>query len=226
VLVGQDGWMEYTDDLNLDDYQNAIPFSSADLERLAVTIQSCHQFAQDNGMLFLIVVASNKASIYPDKLPKEIQPLSDVSRLDQLNTYLRERNIPEVLDLRSALRNGRQDQVLYYKMGTHWNPYGAYIAYETVINVLSQNYPELKPYPAKFFRFRMVYPDETSKNPGGESKIGDKRTAELIELNYLDVEPTLFPTREMEGLVHEVAFPFPQIIPGYHQISWIPKVFT
>jgi len=212
VLIGKDGWMEYTGDHNLDDYQNVLNFSPQGLEAVAATIQECNQYAREHNMTFLIAVAPNKASIYPDKLPEQIQPVSDVSPVDQLNSFLRSHNIPEVLDLRPALRAGRQQGDVYYKMGTHWNEYGAYVAYETIINFLSQTYPDLDPYPAKFFRFR------------GNNSIsrGDRELAGMLKATHLLLEPMLFSTRDLNEVYYETDFHLPITIHSFHKISWIP----
>jgi hypothetical protein len=89
VLIANDGWMEYTAEKNLDDYQNAVNFSPETLQVAAERIQACYQYARERNITFLIAVAPNKASIYPEKVPQQIQPLYSLSRLDQLNKYLR-----------------------------------------------------------------------------------------------------------------------------------------
>jgi hypothetical protein len=204
--------MEYTGDFNLDDYQNALSFRRKTLRRISRNIQNCYQYAQEQNITFLIVVAPNKATIYPEKLPEQIQPLSDRSRLDELNAYLKKYHIPGVLDLRPALLEARQQQDVYYQMGTHWNELGAYAAYKTILSTLSQSHPELVPYPEKFFRFR--------NDPQLGAKRGDKEIARLIQANYLSLEPNLFYTRNMDEFVSQIYFPGTTL--GYHSISWIP----
>jgi alginate O-acetyltransferase complex protein AlgJ len=196
VLIGKDGWMEYTGDHNLDDYQNAIAFSPRMLQAMAQTIQSCQQYAREQNMTFLIVVAPNKASIYPDQLPEQIQPLSERSRLDQLISYLEAENIPGVLDLRPALWNARQQQDVYSKMGTHWNEFGAYVAYETIIHSLTKDHPELEPYPAKFFRFR--------NRPPNEKFIEDRGLANMLRARHLSTGSVLFSTRTLDEIIYKI----------------------
>lgn len=209
VLVGKNGWLQFTGEHNLDDYQNALNFSTTELQAVAATIQACHEFAREHNITFLIVVAPNKESIYPDKLPEQIQPISDLSRIDQLNNYLKKHRIPEVLDLRPALREARQQQDVYYKLGTHWNEYGAYIAYEVIINTLSKDYPELEPYSAKFLRFRL-------------KPRGDMGIARILQLKHLSAEPALFFTRDLNVVYSQINFPIPPMTETYHRISWIP----
>jgi hypothetical protein len=214
VLVGKDGWLQFTGDHNLDDYQNALNFSAAELRTVAATIQACHQYARERNMTFLIVVPPNKASIYPDKMPEQMQPVVDLSRIDQLNNYLRTHNIPEVVDLRPALREARQQQDVYYKLGTHWNEYGAYIAYDTIIHTLAKDYPDLEPYSAKFLRFR--------RNPAELLWRGDIDTARILQLNHLSLEPTLFFTRNLGEVYSTIDFPNANTTYSYHRVSWIP----
>jgi hypothetical protein len=213
VLVGKNGWMEFTADHNLDDYQNVQPLSRKALKNMGRNIQSCYQYAQEQGITFLIVVPPNKASIYPDKLPDQIRPLSEQSRLDQLNEYLEGQGIPKVLDLRPALREARQRQDVYYQMGTHWNETGAYVAYAEIIKALAVDHPELVPYPDKFLRFRE---DTESANSRG-----DKEIARMIQANYLSLEPNLFATRNVLEIVNRINLPGTTI--GYHRITWIPN---
>ena len=214
VLVGNDGWLQYIGDHNLDDYQNAMNFSPTELQATAATIQACHEYAREHNMGFLIVVPPNKATIYSDKMPEQIQPVSEIARIDQLNNYLKKHNIPEVLDLRPSLREARQQQDVFYKLGTHWNEYGAYIGYETIINTLSQDYPELKPYSAEFLRFRL--------NPSKLVRRGDMDTAKILQVNHLSLEPTLFFTRRLNKVYFQMDFSAPGKTPTYTRISWIP----
>src|SRR5215213_1572356 len=60
VLIGKNGWMEYIGDQNLDDYQHALRFNRKTLRSISRNIQSCYQYAQEQGITFLIVVAPNK----------------------------------------------------------------------------------------------------------------------------------------------------------------------
>jgi alginate O-acetyltransferase complex protein AlgJ len=144
ALLGKDGWMEYTGGGNLDDFQNAKPLKNK--KDIVKELESLNQYLKSQGITLLIVVAPNKASIYPDKLPEQIKPLAAQSKLDGLIPYLEKNNLPVMVDLRPALRAARQDQDVYYKTDTHWNGYGALVAYTTIINALGSSYPELKPY--------------------------------------------------------------------------------
>ncbi len=207
VLIGEDGWMEYILENNLDDFQNVKNFTPQSLSDTAQAINACHKFALKNNIIFLMVIAPNKSSIYPEKLPEAVQPLNSLSKIDQLNNYLRDNNIPEVLDLRPVLRKARKNGDVYYLTDTHWNGYGAYVAYEAIITHLSRIYPALEePYSLKFFRIRKDNRDVT---------LG---TAKQIQANYIN-EPLLIPTRKLDDIVSVIDFPDTK---DYHKLSWIP----
>ncbi len=98
VLIGKDGWMDYTGDGNIDDFQNLKPFDNK--EEIILRLKTLDQYLKSQGITLLIAVAPNKATIYPDKLPDQIKSLPTKSRLDWLITRLEHNNLPIIADLR------------------------------------------------------------------------------------------------------------------------------
>jgi hypothetical protein len=209
ALMERDGWMEYTGEGTIDDFQNARPWEN--LNDLGRGLTTLNEYLEQQGITLLIVVAPNKTSIYPEKLPEELKTLPSPSRLDTLISYLDENCIP-TLDLRPALRTARQEGDVYYKTDTHWNGYGAFVAYTTIIDVLGSSYPQLKPYQPADLNLETIDP-AVREIPG------------MLDINY----PALLRTTSLEEMsqffvpsedfVHEL-HPGYQI--GYNQLSWIP----
>lgn len=146
VVIGKDGWMEYSGEGYLDDFQSAAPISAEKLSRTRQKINRLYQQLRDRNITLLIVIAPNKATIYPDKLPDEIQKINQRSYLDAFTDELQKNGPPVLLDLRPALLNGRKKQDVYYRTNTHWNAYGAFIAYTQIIQTLSKKIPLSEPY--------------------------------------------------------------------------------
>jgi alginate O-acetyltransferase complex protein AlgJ len=145
ALIGKDGWVDYTGDGNIDDFQNLKPFDLK--EELILRLKTLNQYLESQGITLLVVIAPNKATIYPDKLPDQIKSLPTESRLDRLIKDLKDNDLPIMVDLRPSLRVERDNQDVYFPQNnTHWNGYGAFVAYTTIINVLKSSYPELTPY--------------------------------------------------------------------------------
>jgi hypothetical protein len=145
ALIGKDGWVDYTGDGNIDDFQNLKQFSFK--EELVSKLKSLNQYLDAQGITLLIVIAPNKATIYPDKLPAQIKSLPTDSRLDWLIANFEKNNLPIVADISPALRTARENQDVYFPQNnTHWNSYGAFAVYTTIINTLRGSHPELTPY--------------------------------------------------------------------------------
>jgi hypothetical protein len=144
-LIGKDGWVDYTGDGNIDDFQNLNPFGFQ--EDLILRLKTLNQYLESQDITLWVVIAPNKATIYPDKLPEQIKSLPTKSRLDRLIKDLEDNNLPIIVDLRYSLRVARENQDVYFPPNnTHWNGYGAFVAYTTIMNALKSSYPELTPY--------------------------------------------------------------------------------
>lgn len=145
VLVGENRWLEYIPDGNLNDFQN---FSGSDPQILSSIQQkliTLNEQLKQRNITLVVVIAPNKATIYPEYMPGEIKKAGEKSRLDQF-LALMGNDSRIVLDLRPDLQAGRKTQHVYYRTDTHWNPYGAYIAYQQIMNSLSVTHPDLAPF--------------------------------------------------------------------------------
>lgn len=155
AVVGKDGWLDYTGFGNLDGYQNVTQTSPAKLQDTQKTLQKFYQELKKRNITLILVVAPNKATIYSDKLPDEIQKLNPHSKLDLFAAHLQKHGPPVLVDLRLALQERRKNQDVYYKTDTHWNGYGAFIAYREIVKELSKNYPQLAPKKMDDFKIKI-----------------------------------------------------------------------
>jgi hypothetical protein len=145
ALVCKQGWLEYTGESNLDGYQNAGETPPEALKNTRQKLQELYGELRKRNITLLLVISPNKATIYPDKLPDEIQKLHPQSKLDVFTAYIQQHGPPVLIDLRPALQQGRKKQDIYYKTDTHWNQYGAFISYTEIMKEVSQPYPQLAP---------------------------------------------------------------------------------
>lgn len=150
VLLEQDGWMGHITEREFDYYQNVRPFKNKTI--IVKELINLNQYLESQGITLLLVAAPSKSTIYPDKIPGQIKSMPVESRLDALIAELEDNNLPVILDLRPILSTARQNQDVYYKTNTHWNGYGAFVAYAAIINTLGSSHPELKPYKAADLR--------------------------------------------------------------------------
>jgi hypothetical protein len=161
VLLGREGWLYFTQESALDDYLRAIPLSEAavrDMVRLQVERRD---WLAARGMAYLVVLAPNKATVYPEFMPPGLHPLGALSRLDQVVGPLRRAGVA-VLDLREALARAKARRRAYLKTDTHWNGWGAFAGAAALVAALGERYPELPPLT------EADYDVETVHQPGGD----------------------------------------------------------
>lgn len=158
VLLGRDGWLFYARESHtvdeMDYYRAVKPFSPGELEHWRLTLEERRRLLEQQGIRHLLVIAPNKSTIYPEKLPARIHPPQRPNRLDQLLDYLKTRSPVSVLDLRPALlkaKNNREGFHIYHKTDSHWNDYGAYIASTEILNHFSPQRSNTRPLPLQRF---------------------------------------------------------------------------
>jgi alginate O-acetyltransferase complex protein AlgJ len=143
VINGRDGWLFYADDGALDDYAEAPPFTSAELEVWRRTLQDTSDWLGAQGIAYLFVISPDKHVVYPEFMPDTIRPTA-VSRIDQLVEHLRRHSTVRMLDLRPALLAGKQRERIYHRTDTHWNDRGAFIGYQQIMQALARDVPGLR----------------------------------------------------------------------------------
>ncbi len=98
---------------------------------------------------FYFVVGPDKHGIYPEHMNPYIREPGKYRFFNQIRKYLDEKDIA-IIDNYDVLRTSKDPsgiRSLYYADDTHWNRYGAHIAFE---NVMSQILDDFKPIDYKF----------------------------------------------------------------------------
>jgi alginate O-acetyltransferase complex protein AlgJ len=168
VIVGDVGWLVYTAENDMDGYQHADPFTSQEMTRIQQSLDRLSERYAEQGIILIVVVPPNKNTIYPERVPGEIPVLGPVSSLDQLISFLDQHGKTQLLDLRSALLEAREEREIYYATDTHWNDHGAFIAYQEIMKILGAAYPSLTAHPASDYKVVTREPEmlDLSENIG------------------------------------------------------------
>lgn len=141
VLIGQDGWLYYADEHGIEDVRNQEPFSDAQLQAWGSYLIALSDFAAAHQAHFVLAIAPNKQTVYPEHLPAWVTQLGPQSRLDQLLGYLRAHRNMAIVDLREPLRRGKSTAQLYYRADTHWNMTGGLLGYREIAQQVHALYP-------------------------------------------------------------------------------------
>ena len=160
ILLGKEGWIylhKQNDRIDQIEYFRSLElFTPAELEHWRVSLEQRRDWLAKRGIRYLFVIAPNKSTIYPEFLPDSIRPVRDRSRLDQLAAYLKKHSDFSILDLRPALFAAKKERRLYRKTGSHWNSYGAFLAYREILKALSAFFPDARPMDASRLNIRVV----------------------------------------------------------------------
>ena len=89
----------------------------------------------------MILICPNKETIYPEFLPNTIKRAKNQTRLDQLIDYLKINSNYQIVDIRKQLTKAKKSYPIYYKMDTHWNQIGGFIACQEVMKRFLNNIP-------------------------------------------------------------------------------------
>ena len=133
AIAGDNGWLVYTAEGDINDYQKVGLFSEEELAQFQHNLDALSGAYAERGIDLIVVIVPNKNTIYPERVP-DLPVLGVESRLDQVTAYLREHGSEQLVDLRPALLAAKAEREMYYATDTHWNDYGAYIAYAALLD--------------------------------------------------------------------------------------------
>ncbi len=150
VIIGKDGWFFLNPVPNdqLKQFYNggksysSPEFSPKQLESIKNKLEKEKALLKNKGIPYFIVIVPDKEAVYPEYYPYP-QNIITNKRLDQLTDYLSHNSNVEFLDLRKAFVSAKPQYPLYYHTDSHWNNYGAFIAYQEIMKRLSIHYPNI-----------------------------------------------------------------------------------
>lgn len=151
VILGKEGWLYFAEDDALAAYRAVRPFTPGELARWRRRMEARRDWLTERGIRFLVVVAPNKETIYPEFMPATLNRVGAVTRLDQLLVHIRERSTVQILDLRPVLVDAKATGIIYLRTDTHWNDRGAYLASREVARRLGSPFPRLASLPEPQF---------------------------------------------------------------------------
>ncbi len=170
VMCGKQGWLFYTAENSIGNYQNTNLYTDEELEAMKEKYVNLQKFYNEQGIEFVMMIPPNKNTIYGEYYPEGIKKAGNYSRLDQLKDYFAENTDIPFVDVRDEL-NAKKDQYeLYYKTDTHWNNMGAFIAYQNLIKTIADKGVAVKQFSQDDFNIEKI----------------DKSGGDLLEMLKLD----------------------------------------
>jgi len=149
ALVGRDGYLFYAAEQSVDYFRHVKPFTPEEVAHWREDLEARRAWLAERGIRYLVVVAPNKETIYPEFMPEALRPVRAESRLDQLLADLRLHDSKvDIVDLREPLRQAKHSERVYHKTDTHWNDAGALVASVEILSRVKEWFPAINPAPA------------------------------------------------------------------------------
>lgn len=140
VIVGEDGWLFYG--RALDDFLGTSVLDELSIERMGAILSMMQEYVERENGEFIFVSAPNKMSVYGEYMPYYYIEENGQGNYELLYDRLTALGVHTV-QLKNELALKKLAGVqLYHKLDSHWNNYGAAIAYEAMAEALSDVYGE------------------------------------------------------------------------------------
>lgn len=154
VLFGRDGWLFYAGEQMLEHWTHQLVWAEQDLRDWRRLLELRRDWLRSHGIQYLFIVPPDKQTVYPEYLPPWMEPRSKPSKLQQLAEYLKNQSDVEFIDLSQPLIDAKKIRVNYLQTDTHWNAFGSFVGYRTLVQSLSRQLPGLEPLPLDAYEWK------------------------------------------------------------------------
>ncbi|OGV58986.1 MAG: hypothetical protein A2283_23375 [Lentisphaerae bacterium RIFOXYA12_FULL_48_11] len=146
VVLGKDGWLFYDGKARNDgdpiaDYRGTRPMTGEQCFQWEAVTRARASWLASRNVRYVFVVAPNKETIYSEYMPDCLRPLSTNSPMNQLTGYASGIANLWFMDIRHVLKKASGSHQVYSKTDTHWNSYGAFVAYDAIMRLVSGWFP-------------------------------------------------------------------------------------
>lgn len=142
VDIGKDNWLFYTRSGLITNTSEL--FTPNQLSQVKQNLQIITKWFDLRGIKYYLMVAPIKTRIYPEMMDARLKFQFRNSKLAQLYSYLKKDTTIRLIDVREELINGKKIRPTYMKTDTHWNQFGAFLAYQKIMKVLKIDFPNIK----------------------------------------------------------------------------------
>jgi hypothetical protein len=184
VVLGRDAWFYWFGGEMIEDYRGLRPLGADVLNAWRCSFEERRRELSRRGIPYLLVIVPEKHEIHPEHLPANLRRVGERTRLHEFLAFMRAHSQLEILDLRDPLLAAKGPDPLYYRTGTHWNEYGAYVADRAIAERLATLLPGFSPAPVPPFELRRLgVPGRRMLRTVGISEHFDDLALELVPLD-------------------------------------------
>ena len=137
--IGPYGDLNYADTAMYKDYAHANLRSDYWVKQIGQGYQTTSDYLAERNIPFFYIQCYDKHSVYPEQFTTSVKQLGEVSKTDQIITYLKDETTVNVIDLKPVLLAAKDQYEVYSNWGdpTHWSERGAYVGYLYIMEQLN-----------------------------------------------------------------------------------------
>ncbi len=143
IILGKDEWLFYNSAYSIASYRNSRLPTEYELEMWKRHLKLVQLWLDQQNIKFLLVIAPNKSTIYPEYMPPRFNKVNKISYFDMVVAAAKEAGVT-VIDSRSRMLEEKKKRKIYFRTDTHWTDAGAYVAYKMMLEKLELWFPTLK----------------------------------------------------------------------------------
>lgn len=129
AVIGSNNFIYYGETVN--DYLGVDQLTRAQINSIAAYLYDVQQGFAERGIRFAFMTAPNKATVYPEYMPRYLKPTDAPRNIDMLEKAMTEKGVEHVNAL-EILLEGKKTRSVYYEHDSHWNNYGAMLVYNAI----------------------------------------------------------------------------------------------
>lgn len=118
-------------------------FTNEQFNEIAQSMDNLQKYFNDKNTKLYILIIPPKASIYKEELPVYDKILAKNIQ-EQNNTINRLKEITncKIIYPYKELKQGKKDNLIFYKQDTHWTDYGAFMGYLALSREIKKDFPQ------------------------------------------------------------------------------------
>lgn len=151
VWIGRDGWLF----INCGGRQGGLPVfqppADHHIDGWADTLADRHAYLAERGIAYVVLIARDKSSVYPEHLPGPHRRHPQPDPLPRLRKRLAGFGVP-VVDVLPALLSAKHCSPVFFEKDSHWNDVGTFVAYQMLAAELQRHVPAYYGKTASAFR--------------------------------------------------------------------------
>jgi hypothetical protein len=195
VVYGLNGWFflgdEYSDVIR--ESKGLIKFSDNELQKIRENVDNASNYCRKRNIRFYLAIVPDKSSVYGTSLP--IEKANQPTKFDQVKSIHTNSNF-KIIDVGGDF-NQFGNRELYLKTDSHWNHFGLFIGYQTLMNEISIDFSNIHVLNLDQFKIDSV-----------EDYSGD--LTKMISLRVRDQKIGLTPIFKTEATIEKTRIPLPK----------------